>query len=214
MSLFRNCCITSLFIVMIGMAVSVEAQSQQPKQAVHDTLTQTVLIHPVIDDDHIVSSEHEYNPNLRLGDQIARDFLIAKITDQGFLRRFEGDGQENTDWYGWRKDVLAPVSGKVTRVNHPDTTNQPGTMNRDAQPGLIFFEQPDSTTVIYVHVREINVEEGDRVSAGEVIGKVGNNGNSRAPHIHVGAWRKDTPLQIQVDLYADERNKASGEASQ
>ena len=214
MYLFRNRCISSLFIFMIGIALSVEAQSHQPNQVARDTLTQTVLIHPVIDDDHIVSSEHEYNSNLRLGDQIARDFSIVKISDYGILRRFEGDGKANEDWYGWRKDVLAPISGKITRVTHPDTTNQPGTMNRDAQPGLVFFKRPDSTTVIYAHVREISVEEGDRVTAGEVIGKVGNNGNSRSPHIHVGAWRKDTPLQIQVDLYAAERNKVSGAASQ
>jgi len=35
------------------------------------------------------------------------------------------------------------------------------------------------------------------------VGRVGNNGNSRAPHVHAGAWKAgDTPLQIQVDLYA------------
>ena len=208
---FRNHCIIGLLIIITGMALKAEAQ---PKQAVRDTLTQTVLIHPVIRGDHIVSSEHEFNANLRLGDQLGRDFMISQITDDGFLRSFEGDGRQNTDWYGWRKEVLAPISGKVTRVNHPDTTNQPGTMNRDAQPGLIFFERADSTTVIYAHIREISVEEGDRVSAGEVVGKVGNNGNSRAPHIHVGAWRKEIPLQIQVDLYAAERKKGSGKASQ
>ena len=44
---------------------------------------------------------------------------------------------------------------------------------------------------------------------------MGNNGNSRAPHVHVGAWAGEPdllgaktgaePLQIQVDLYAGER---------
>jgi len=69
-------------------------------------------------------------------------------------------------------------------------------------------------TVLYGHVREIEVEEGETVRPGEVVAKVGNNGNSRNPHIHIGAWEDDasklgakegTPLQIQVDLYVEER---------
>lgn len=212
---FRRRCISLFLILLTFTAITPLTKAQnQPADTNRDTLTQTVLIHPVIDDEHIVGSEHEYNANLRLGDQIARDFSIAKITDNGILRRFEGDGQSNENWYGWRKDVLAPIKGKVTRVNHPDTTNRPGKMNRNARPGLIFFEREDSTTVIYAHIREIEVEVGDWVSAGEVVGKVGNNGNSRAPHIHVGAWRENTPLQIQVDLYAAERKGSSNKKSE
>ncbi|SMO60546.1 M23 family metallopeptidase [Fodinibius sediminis] len=194
-------------IVMVtALIVANQAKAQTEIETAPDTLTQTVLIHPVIADDHIVSSEHTYNSDLRLGDQIARDFSIAKINKHGILRRFKGQGLTNEDWYGWRKKVLAPISGRITRVNHPDTTNRPGVMNREAQPGLVFFQRADSTVVIYAHVREIEVEEGEQVKAGEVIGRVGNNGNSRAPHIHVGAWKEETPLQIQVDLYAEHRD--------
>jgi murein DD-endopeptidase MepM/ murein hydrolase activator NlpD len=78
-------------------------------------------------------------------------------------------------------------------------------MNREADPGLIFFQNNNGVTVIYAHAREIEIEEGQQVKAGEVVGKVGNNGNSRLPHIHVGAWKDETPLQIQVDLYAQKR---------
>lgn len=61
--------------------------------------------------------------------------------------------------------------------------------------------------MVYAHVREIKVEEGQQVKAGEVVARVGNNGNSRSPHVHVGAWQDETPLQIQVDLYAAERDQ-------
>jgi murein DD-endopeptidase MepM/ murein hydrolase activator NlpD len=154
----------------------------------------------------MVSSEHDYNPDYRLGDQIGRDFSTAKLTDNGIVRRFKTDGTTNDDWYAWRNDVYAPMDAQVLKVNHPDTTNTPGTMNRDARPGyIIFLRESDSTKVVYAHVREIEVAKGDHVDIGEVIGKVGNNGNSRNPHVHVGAWRADTALQIQVDLYAEHR---------
>jgi murein DD-endopeptidase MepM/ murein hydrolase activator NlpD len=86
---------------------------------------------------------------------------------------------------------------------------------REPQPGLIVFkDEADHRTVVYANVRQPVVEKGETVEAGEVVAKVGNNGNSRAPHIHVGAWKGDPskleaktggpPLQIQVDLYAAE----------
>ena len=78
-------------------------------------------------------------------------------------------------------------------------------MDRNERPGLIFFEKENGLKLIYAHVQNIMVEKGDHVEAGEVVAKVGNNGNSRAPHVHVGAWKNKTPLQIQVDLYAEQR---------
>lgn len=200
----------SLFILLLIVVAVSEAEAQYGHSTQRDTLTNSVLIHPVIDaGEHAVfTSEHTHKDYLRLGDQLARDFVVTKLSDKGFSQTHKNDGLENEDWYGWRKDVLAPISGTVTRVEDPSGTNEPGTMNRDAQPGLIFFEK-GNVTVIYAHVREISVKEGDQVEAGDVVAKVGNNGNSRNPHIHVGAWKGQTPLQVQVDLYADKRD-ASG----
>ncbi|NBB86483.1 MAG: peptidoglycan DD-metalloendopeptidase family protein [Bacteroidetes bacterium] len=180
-----------------------------------DSLTQTVLIHPVIDADasrfSLVMSEHEYDPGLRLGDRLGSDFKVQKLGEDGVPRSYAPgtDGTKNEDWYGWRREVLAPFGATVTRVQHPDTTNVPGTMNREAKPGLIFFENEEGVIVVYAHAREISVEEGQRVETGDVVAKVGNNGNSRAPHIHVGAWKDETPLQIQVYLYAEQHFGAS-----
>lgn len=188
-----------------------EAKAQTGLDLENDTLTKTVLIHPVIDADEDSLSlsirEHTYRSQLRLGDQLASDFTVKRVGDDGIPRAYQPgtDGEDNEDWFGWRRDVLAPFEGTVTQVEEPSATNEPGTMNREAQPGLIFFENGEGAAVLYAHVREIEVEEGQRVEAGDVVAKVGNNGNSRGPHVHVGAWRGDTPLQIQVDLYAKER---------
>lgn len=201
--------IIGLLVLLVGPTL--QCQYGMPED--DDTLNKSVFIHPVIDGE-LVTSEHEYREQLRLGDQLGRDFSIIEITDDGIVRRFETDGKTNEDWYGWRADVLAPMDGEVTRVQAPDTVNTPGVMNRDADPGLIFFENNNGVTVIYAHVREITVKEGDRVEAGEVVAKVGNNGNSRNPHVHVGAWKGDTPLQIQVDLYAEHRGDNSSQHNQ
>jgi hypothetical protein len=213
----------SAFIVAVAITIASPeaafAQMQHGLDLERDTLTQTVLIHPVIDASGdgmtLWTREHTYRPSLGLGDQLARDFTLARVGDDGLPRTYRPgtDGARNEDWFGWRGDVLAPFDGTVTRTQTPSSTNAPGTMNREARPGGIFFENDKGVTVLYGHVREIEVKEGQRVEAGDVVAKVGNNANSRAPHIHVGAWVDETPLQIQIDLYAAERFAGDAERS-
>lgn len=199
--LFRLFILFFFLLAASGVPKTAAAQSA----AESDSAAQTVLIHPVIETgtgELIFSREHTYKKQLQLGDQLARDFVVAGATKDGILKFFENNGKQNKDYLSWRKNVLAPVAGTVQEVTHPDTTNKPGVMNRKAEPGVIQIRTKNGASVTVVHVREIEVEEGQQVQAGEVIAKVGNNGNSTGPHIHVGAWKGDTPLQIQVDLYA------------
>ena len=210
-------------IALVGFILTPsEACAQRGLDLEDDTLTQSVLIHPPVDVSgrrmDLNTREHTYRPQLRLVDQLARDFTVMKVGKDGIGRAYEPGtaGRENEDWYGWREDVLAPFESRVVRVVRPDSTNEPGNMNRDGKTGLIVFEdEEEGITVAYAHVREIEVKQGDTVRRGDIVGKVGNNGTSRAPHVHIGAWTGDPdllgsktgaePLQIQVDLYAEER---------
>jgi hypothetical protein len=52
----------------------------------------------------------------------------------------------------------------------------------------------------------VTVQPGDAIAAGEIVGRVGNSGNSSEPHLHVHAVREDpaspgteTPVPILVD---------------
>jgi biotin carboxyl carrier protein len=206
-----------------------EVRAQPGLDLQKDTLSQSIHIHPPIEtggDKFFLSTrEHTYRTQLRLGDQLARDFTVKKVGTDGVPRAYEPgtQGTQNADWYGWRRAVLAPFAGTVVRVAAPDTVNAPGTMNREAQPGIVIFrDRSADISVVYAHVREIRVDEGEAVRPGEVVAKVGNNGTSRAPHVHVGAWKggadqagakTGTPLQIQVDLYAEHRAYARSSAS-
>ncbi len=207
-----TCLLCTALIIAIAAAGPAVAQTPHGLDLERDTLTQTVLIHPVIDasGDRMTlwTREHTYRSSLGLGDQLGRDFTLARVGEDGLPRTYRPgtDGARNEDWFGWRGDVLAPFDGTVTETQTPSSTNVPGTVNREGRPGHILFKNDEGVTVAYVHVREINVEKGQRVEAGEGVAKVGNNAISRAPHVHVGAWVGETPLQIQVDLYAAERH--------
>ena len=59
----------------------------------------------------------------------------------------------------------------------------------------------------YMHLSEMNVKEGDRVSAGQAIGISGNTGNSTGPHLHFSVKKVGTDgdsEQIDPSVYLAE----------
>ena len=158
-----------------------------------------VIIYPVFK--HIFTTiEHPEGQYHYIGDALGRDCMITKFKD-GWMRMYDGDGTRNEDWFTWGADVLAPFDGIVKSVFLNPITNTPGTLT-PGRASSIVFEREDNVCVTYAHVMDVCVEEGALIKIGQVVAKAGNNGYSRHPHIHVGAWIDDSPLQIRFDLQA------------
>lgn len=158
-----------------------------------------VVIHPPLGES-FTCSEHPEGQLTHLGDALGSDCLITRL--DGWSRFHEGEGRENEDWFGWDRPVLAPFDGvvEVIRINR-NGTNRPGRSSEGPATSIV-FARDDGVQVMLAHLRGIEVSEGDRVSAGQRVARVGNNGHSRSPHIHIGAWKGETPLQIRMDLTA------------
>ena len=196
--------IRTIFTIVIAsfLAVNVSAQSPDPLPTpAKDKPIEQALIHPLFALD-FGCSEHWEGQLPYPGDALGKDCFVygGKISgDEGFLRTFKTDGSTNEDWYGWGAAVLAPFDSTVVRINVNPVVNQPGKMGKGAAT-FVLFKHADGTMVMVGHVTDITVKQGDPVVAGQPFAKMGNNGFSRAPHIHVGAWREKTPLQIRFDL--------------
>ncbi|HEX5501531.1 MAG TPA: M23 family metallopeptidase [Thermomicrobiales bacterium] len=167
---------------------------------------EAVTIHPVFR--HACASVEHAEGELRSrGDALGRDCWVVRFVG-GWYRPYEGDGTRNEDWYCWRAAVLAPFDGVVESTHVNPVTNQPG-HHPGGRASSITFRRADGVRVLYAHVDQIAVRPGETVVAGQPVARVGNNGTSRHPHLHVGAWRDDRPLQIRFDLRALGRLQAA-----
>jgi hypothetical protein len=144
------------------------------------------------------------------GDALGTDCLVSGGVEQdylqpgkwtGFPKVYRTDGRSNDDWYGYDEDVLSPVSGVVVAAIVNKTDNVPGTLGQPPATGLRILTA-DGVVVSVGHLRTLRFAKGDNVRAGDVLGKVGNNGQGRAPGVHIGAYRERdaAPLQIRWNL--------------
>lgn len=113
-------------------------------------------------------------------------------------RAYSGQGLKNEDWYGWHMELLAPCSCEVVNVHVNDVQNEPGVMGK-GRAASITLKDANGVHFTLAHVRDVIVEVGQNVAAGQPVAKFGNNGYSRSPHLHIGAWKGEQPLQIRWD---------------
>jgi hypothetical protein len=163
--------------------------------------SETIKIH-AIHKESFACTEHWDGQFKHVGDALGKDCIIKdwyKDEQRLFMRSFKNNGFQNEDWFGFRKEVLAPCDCLVEKIHTNAVTNQPGIMT-PGRASSITFKTADNSRILLAHVREISVKEGQQVKSGEVVARVGNNGYSRNPHIHIGAWDKGhKPLQIRFD---------------
>lgn len=175
-----------------------------------------VLVSPLFRE-RFMCAEHSEGELEYPGDALGTDCVVTGGVDprspDGFSRTYRGDGARNEDWYGWGAEVLAPFDGEVMEIVRNDVVNEPGRFGKPPA-AMVAFRRDDGAVVLYGHVADVRVAQGERVRAGQVVAKVGNNGMSRNPHIHVGALRDGTPLQVRWDLRAmgELQRQAEGES--
>jgi hypothetical protein len=161
----------------------------------------STVIHPIFEKE-FACSDHYEGKFKDYGDARGKVCFIHefKETDgRSWFHAYRGSGKENEDWYGWKQKVISPVTGMILKRAMNPKTNTPGIKSRDQSTYLII--RSDSGVHIFIAgIRDIVVRDGQRVKAGDFIGRVGNNGRSYFPSIHIGAWLEKVPLQLSFDL--------------
>lgn len=149
----------------------------------------------------------------RLNDseRFAIDFVRVDTSANGVVT-FHGDGSRDEDYLAYGAPLLAVADGTVASVlsDAPDSTPQHA-------PTDLSFEQLGGNHVIldigggnfvyYAHMipGSATVKVGDKVERGQVIGKLGNSGNSSEAHLHLHVTRAPLPLSADNVPYVFDR---------
>jgi hypothetical protein len=109
-----------------------------------------------------------------------------------------GDKTRNESYAGYGQEIRAVADGTITSTLDVLEPNKPGILPA-SDPELakkITVETVDGNNIIqdlgggvwaaYAHLQKgsLLVKPGDKVKAGQVIARLGNTGNSNAPHLH------------------------------
>jgi hypothetical protein len=129
------------------------------------------------------------NGRLYFAQRFAIDWM--QLDDQG--RIAHGDLAQVESYVDFGADVLAVADGKVVDTLNslpeqvPPNLPDPKTINLDNGLGNhVILDLGNSVFALYAHLQpeSVTVKPGDRVRRGQVLGKLGNTGNTSAPHLH------------------------------
>lgn len=140
------------------------------------------------------SSLSSFNGKLNNSQRFAIDW--KRVNDQGEF--YSGDKTSNESYVDYGTDILAVADATVVSVLDGMEANAPGVLPA-SDPVLaakLTAENVDGNHVIldlgggvyamYAHLisGSLTVKAGDKVTEGQVIGKLGNTGNANASHLH------------------------------
>jgi hypothetical protein len=132
---------------------------------------------------------------------IAQRFAIdyLKVNAQG--RSFVGDSSKNSSYIAYGNDALAVADGRVVAMKDGIPENVPGSravpITLETVGGNhVILDLGHGRYAFYAHLQpgSIRVRVGDQVRTGQVLGLVGNSGNSTEPHLHFHLSDANSPL--------------------
>lgn len=137
---------------------------------------------------HHFTSQLTMNNVTRVPQRYAQDFLyLDPVTGEAY----SGNETIARDYYGFGKELYAVADGTVVVVHDglPDieiTTEKPPASVDTAAGNCVIIDIGDRKYACYAHMvnGSVRVKPGDTVTEGQVIGLMGNSGNSDAPHLH------------------------------
>lgn len=121
---------------------------------------------------------------------------------------FRDSGLRNEEHYSFNQPVVAPAGGKVVLARDDMPDQQPGEPLDPAQLGedqtriagnlvVIAHGYGEYSFLAHLRSRSVPVRVGEMVRRGQVVGAVGNSGQSPGPHLHYH-------LQSGPNLFVDQ----------
>ena len=134
---------------------------------------------------------------------ISQRFAIdwVQLRDDG--KTFQGDEKDNKNYLAYGHEAYAVADGIVTETKDGIVENIPGATSRAVPITLetvggnhVILDIGGGNYAFYAHLQpgSLRVKLGDKVRRGQVVGLVGNSGNSTEPHLHFHIENGSSPL--------------------
>ena len=133
---------------------------------------------------------------------LAQRFAIdwEQIDDQN--RLVKGDRSKVKNYTIFGKDVIAVADGTVVTTRNDLPEQPPGKLPDNlpidqADGNFVVLDIGNGAFALYAHMQpgSVKVAAGAKVKVGDLLGKVGNTGNTSAPHLHFHVMDGPSPLQ-------------------
>ena len=160
-----------------------------------------------------VRSGQPYGDQLQIAQRFAIDW--ERLDKRG--RLFVGDKRRLRNWSGYGANILAVADGTVVQAFNNRPNQVPGGLPEgigpdEADGNGVFLRLPDGRFVLYAHMipGSVTVKAGDTVRRGQLLGRVGNSGNSQAPHLHMHVMDRNAFLGANGLPYVFDRFTITG----
>ena len=181
--------------LILEVSYKAGAKSDSKKTSIQLQRTQAFTGRLPFDGTWYVAAEHGYlDPHKRfLAEAFAYDFL--QIGPNG--KSYQRDGRNNADYYAYGKKVLAAKDGTVVSVRGDMAENVPGETTNTTTPSgnVVIINHGNNQFGYYAHLKPFSVtlKAGAQVKAGDILGEVGNSGDSAEPHLHFHVMNNADP---------------------
>ncbi len=137
---------------------------------------------------HHVTSQITLSGVTRVPQRYAQDYIYL---DPATGNAYHDNETIARDYYGFGKELYAVGNGTVVFVQDGEkdieiTTQKPPATFATAAGNNVVIDLGNGKYACYAHMvnGSVRVKVGDHVTEGQVIGLMGNTGNSDAPHLH------------------------------
>jgi murein DD-endopeptidase len=124
---------------------------------------------------------------------------------------YKGDPADNKNYRAYGHEILAVADGVVTETKDGIPQNTPGAASLAIPITLetiggnhVIMDIGDGLYAFYAHMQpgSLRVKVGDKVRHGQVLGLLGNTGNSSEPHLHFDICNASSMLGCEGIPYA------------
>jgi len=137
------------------------------------------------------------NGNVYFPERYAIDFV--QLGSDG--KSYKDDAKDNHSYQAYGADILAVADGKVVDVKTGIPDNVPGSTagpitSATIGGNYVIEDLGNGAYAFYAHLKpgSVKVNVGAHVKRGQVLGLLGNSGNSTEPHLHFHVINRPSPL--------------------